>query len=134
MGKDFAGEFTFALQIPAGKNVHGISRQSWFRIAAKANSRFISAIARINDGGNAELACMRITGAVRIHHVPARRRTLQPATRLRTRPVVHRLGFGNLRRTTGIYRTLIAGVRSRSVPSKTRPAGHDGIQAAAALS
>lgn len=127
MGKDLAGDFKFGLPIHAGKNVHRFYRQSWIGIAVKSNCSVISAVARINNGGNAELACMWLaTVAVRIYDLPARRRIIPPAAGLTTRSVVRGPGFCNLRRTTRVfYRSLLAGMRPRRVLLKTGSAGAD---------
>lgn len=126
IGKDFAGEFTFALPIHTGKHVHAISWQSRIGIAAKTDSSIISTVAPIDNDGDAEPACMRLTVAVRIHDLPARRRTILSAVGLTTRSVVRGPGFVTFRQTTRIYRKLLHDVRSGSVLLKPRSADNDG--------
>ncbi len=83
-GKDFAGEFAFALPVHTEKDVHAISRQTRVGIAAKTDCSIISTVAPIDNGGDAELACMRLTVVVRIQDLPARRRTILSAAGLTT--------------------------------------------------
>ena len=133
MGMDFAFEFTFALTIHTGKDVQAVSRKSRIGIAAKSAFSIISTVARINNGGDVEMTCIWLTFAVRTYDLTVQWRTTNSTAGLTTRSVVRGAGFGNLRRTTGIYCTLIPGMRSCRVLLKTCSAGNDGLVRAIAF-